>query len=340
MATATLASQIAAAQVLPALGADTSMLTVSGISSGGYMAVQFHVAYSKLVAGAGILAAGPYDCADGSSRRALTNCMSPTSWAAPPTPAEIKPRIEARARLDLIDPPEGLADDKVWILTGSADHTVERPVVDALEAFYKSWMPAKKAVVVEHLPGAGHAMISVADPHPNACNTSEPPFINRCGDFDAPGELLKHLLGQLQPKVVPEPGSLRSFDQKAFTQGAPIDISMGEHGYVYVPAACKSGGCRIHVAFHGCRQGDDAIGREFVEGAGYNAWAEANRLIVLYPQVVARSGWVFGSWRWVFNPKGCWDWWGYSAVDYATRNGPQLMAVRRMISRLTQAPGK
>jgi poly(3-hydroxybutyrate) depolymerase len=42
-------------------------VTVSGISSGGYMAVQFQVAFSKLVKGAGILAAGPYDCAEGAS---------------------------------------------------------------------------------------------------------------------------------------------------------------------------------------------------------------------------------------------------------------------------------
>ena len=61
---------MAAAPALPAVAADGSAVTVSGISSGGYMAVQFQVAYSKLVKGAGILAAGPYDCADGSALRA------------------------------------------------------------------------------------------------------------------------------------------------------------------------------------------------------------------------------------------------------------------------------
>mgnify|MGYP003383088845 CR=1 FL=1 len=38
-----------AAPALPALGADLSELTVSGVSSGAYMAVQFEVAHSKLV---------------------------------------------------------------------------------------------------------------------------------------------------------------------------------------------------------------------------------------------------------------------------------------------------
>jgi hypothetical protein len=45
---------------LPALKADASNVTVSGLSSGGFIAVQFHVAHSTTVRGAGILAAGPY----------------------------------------------------------------------------------------------------------------------------------------------------------------------------------------------------------------------------------------------------------------------------------------
>src|SRR3954471_23957544 len=43
---------------------DPSSVTVSGISSGAFFAHQFHVAYSSLVKGAGIVAGGPYGCAD------------------------------------------------------------------------------------------------------------------------------------------------------------------------------------------------------------------------------------------------------------------------------------
>ena len=52
-----------------------SKVTVSGVSSGGYMANQFHIAYSSLVGGAGIFAGGPYYCAQGNVQIALTNCM-------------------------------------------------------------------------------------------------------------------------------------------------------------------------------------------------------------------------------------------------------------------------
>ena len=61
--------------------------------------------------------------------------------------------------------------------------------------------------------------------------------------------------------------------------------------------------------------------------AGYNRWADANRIVVLYPQAEK-------SFFWPFNPRGCWDWWGYSGVDYATRNGAQLASVHRMLAAL------
>lgn len=49
-----------AAPPLPTLGASATELTVSGLSSGAYMAVQYEIAHSAMVKGAGILAGGPY----------------------------------------------------------------------------------------------------------------------------------------------------------------------------------------------------------------------------------------------------------------------------------------
>lgn len=125
-----------------------------------------------------------------------------------PSPTRSGRALNPALRLGLIDPPEGLADDRVWMLGGGADRTVEPPVMDALEAFYRQWVPADALRRVSLLD-AGHAMISVADGKPNACNTSEPPHINRCGDFDAPGELLRHLLGKLEAARAPEPARSR-----------------------------------------------------------------------------------------------------------------------------------
>ena len=105
---------------------------------------------------------------------------------------------------------------------------------------------------------------------------------------------------------------------------------MDETGFVYVPKTCESERCRVHVAFHGCRQGVADVGERFVREAGYNRWADTNRLIVLYPQAIKRYS------PFTFNPRGCWDWWGYTDAAYHTKAGAQVSAVKAMLERLSQ----
>ncbi|HEX5674918.1 MAG TPA: poly(3-hydroxybutyrate) depolymerase [Azonexus sp.] len=331
------AAGVAAAQPLPRLAASSNDLTVSGISSGGYMAVQFQVAYSSVVRGAGIVAGGPYYCAEGSVRRALGNCMAPSGKDLPPTPDETLKTAKQLAESGRIDPLKHLQDDRVWLLAGGNDKTVLPPVMDALAAFYRATLPGESISFVK-VPEAGHAMLSVADPQANACPTSETPFINRCQDVDAAGKLLTHLLGPLQPAATPPAGEMIVFDQRPFVSDRAIDASLSNEGYAFVPASCRNGGCKVHVAFHGCLQNAGEISRRFVDGAGYNGWATSNRIVVLYPQTVRRYGLAWGSFRWLLNPKGCWDWWGYTGADYHTRDGAQMRAVRAMIETLGMPP--
>jgi poly(3-hydroxybutyrate) depolymerase len=70
------------------------------------------------------------------------------------------------------------------------------------------------------------------------------------------------------------------------------------------------------VVFHGCEQDIGRLGDRFAREAGFNRWADARRLVVLYPQT--RSSYL------PLNPKACWDWWGYTGPDYDTRRGLQL----------------
>src|SRR3954453_6619853 len=57
-------SRARAADKLGRYGVDRNAVSVSGISSGGYMAQQYQVAHSREVMGVGIIAAGPWDCAN------------------------------------------------------------------------------------------------------------------------------------------------------------------------------------------------------------------------------------------------------------------------------------
>ena len=320
-ACATLALQSAfAAPPLPALDASTRA-TVSGVSSGAYMAVQFHVAHSARVQGVGAIAGGPYYCAQGSLRIAYNNCMKPGSLAPLPSVQLLREEAERRASDGAVDPTRHLADARAWLFTGANDATVRAEVVDALHAFYASYKA--NAAIVRH-KSAGHAMVTQAAGNAD-CSATAPPFINDC-DYDAAGALLAHLLGPLAPPGEQPAGRLASFDQRAF--GDPA-ISMDEEGYVYVPSTCERERCRVHVAFHGCRQGRAVVGERFAREAGYNRWADTNRIIVLYPQAAPRR---FAP----YNPNGCWDWWGYTGVRYHTKEAPQIRAVTAMLERLSE----
>jgi poly(3-hydroxybutyrate) depolymerase len=297
-----------AADRLPGFGADVSTLTVSGISSGGYMAVQMQVAHSSRVQGVGALAAGPYYCARGSSWTATGRCMTGN-----PDPS--RSDAERFARDNRIDALGNIAKARVWLFTGTQDRTVVPAVVDALARQY-ALLGAQPVTIKDR--AAGHGMVTE-----NAGNTCEI-------DYDAAGELLRHLLGSLSAPSTAAAGRLIAFDQREL--GGTNAISMAADGFVYVPRACDTEPCRVHVAFHGCRQGVEAVGERFVREAGYNRWADTNRLIVLYPQAVARYWW------WIYNPNGCWDWWGYTGQDYATKEAPQIRAVMTMVERLGGKP--
>jgi len=324
---------------LPAYGADPAEVSVSGVSSGGFMAVQFHVAHSGRVKGVGVVAGGPYYCAQGSVWMAYYNCSTPSASAPLPSVALLKAEADALARARLIDPTDGLAAARVWLFSGTRDRTVDPAVVDAARQFYALYKPpAGNLVRVADRP-AGHAMVT--ESAGGACGTTAPPYINDC-DYDAAGELLGHVLGALEPPAAKETGRIIRFDQRPFADGDAYAISLADSGYAFVPRACELERCRVHVAFHGCRQSVQAVGERFVREAGYNRWADANRLIVLYPQTIARTGPGFqgGRWSFVFNPRGCWDWWGYTDARYHTSAGRQIRTVTAMVDHLAAPRGR
>ena len=71
-------------------------------------------------------------------------------------------------------------------------------------------------------------------------------------------------------------------------------------------------------------------GRAFKGQTGFAELADANRLIILFPQVASSA----------VNPQGCWDWWGYTDLDYLGKDAPQISALWKMVERLAEAPAK
>ncbi len=310
----------APAERLPALALDPAQTTVSGISSGAYMAVQLHVAHSRDIVGVGAFAGGPFGCAEGDLDRARFSCME-----GEPDAARSVRVTREWARADRIDPVANLGRARAWLFSGYNDGVVRRPVTDALAHYYREFLPQGAVFYQTGLP-AGHAQVTLD--HGAGCRVTGGEFIVDC-DYDGAGQLLQFLYGALRPmRQGALEGDLRSFDQAEFVDGSLRAAGMAREGYVFVPDACARGRrCRLHVAFHGCQQHAGRIGDAFVRNAGYNRWADTNGIVVLYPQTAA-------TWSFPFNPKGCWDWWGFTGDAYATRDGVQVRAVKRMLERL------
>lgn len=321
------ATDAAEAQTLPELTLAQDATTVSGLSSGAYMAVQMHVAFSERIAGAGVVAGGPYYCARGDVLTAVNQCMRTAPGG--PDAAALRAAAEGFAAAGRIDSLSGLAGDRVYLFSGSEDRTVTRPAMDAARDFYlAAGVAAADMHYVTDVP-AGHAFL--APDGPNPCAATRPPFVNDCG-IEQAGDILTWLYGDLAPPATAEPARLRAFDQSAFLAN-PEAHGMDATGFVYVPAACEAGEtCRLHIAFHGCEQTPDQIGDLYARTTGYNGWAEANDIVVLYPQAQIIPSPLtnpFGG-----NPKGCWDWWGYDDAIYYAREGRQMAAVAKMAARL------
>ena len=312
---------------LPAFKADATQTSVSGLSSGAFMAVQYQVAFSKSVKGAGVIAGGPYYCAGTLGYAAAAICMGMVPFM-PPNPALMLEAAQAFAASGQIDPLAGLQDDRLYVYSGTKDTVVYPQAVDATVDFFKrAGVPEQQIKYVNKVP-SGHALI--IPKYGNACAANAAPYISHCrvkgSGYDQAGDLLGHIYGPLHvPALVPG-GQVIAFSQREF---ADAGSGMAEDGYLYVPPSCAqdSTRCKVHVALHGREQSVAVIGNDFYTDTGYNNWADSNRLLVLYPQVNASTA--------PYNPKGCWDWVGYTGPAYATTSGVQLAAIKAMVDRLT-----
>jgi poly(3-hydroxybutyrate) depolymerase len=336
-----------AADALPALNADIAQSSVSGISSGGFMAVQFATAWSSVIKGVGVIAGGPFYCAQASSADILNGYILPILTATGPCmkgPAPDVGRLiataDGMAASGDIDPLSNLALQKVYIFHGVNDAVVARSVTDDTASFYRHYIPAANRgnLFYQTTIPAGHSQVIQNRPGAtglNTCPQNELPYIDQCG-YDQAGILLQHIYGRLNPPNTGAPaGSMISFPQSAYT--APFSttvMSLGDTGYAYIPASCAQGAaCRVHIALHGCKQDYGDIQDRYINYAGYNAWADTNNIVVLYPQTQFGSGVGVAP----TNPQACWDWFGYVNQDssYVTKTGRQIQAMKAMLDALT-----
>jgi hypothetical protein len=304
-------------QPLPKLEVDLDRVTVSGVSSGAFMAVQLHVAHSRTFKGAASIAGGIWECAKGDPLQSQMTCMRN------PQTIDAKEFIElarARAARGEIDDVQNLNGSRVAIFASPHDSVVNSVASDKLSEFYLAFLPTSAIGRLSN-PNAAHGMPTIAFGNP--CSTAGKPWILNCND-DVAGKLLAQIErghAALNPPSAQDPTAVVYFDQ---IQHVGAAANMFPWGAAYIPKSCTQPGtrCGIHVALHGCQMNPDDIQSDFILHAGYNEWAETNKLVVIYPQAAKGTG----------NPYGCWDWFGYTGANYTTKSGPQIQAIRQLLT--------
>ena len=334
-ASAALSSGAAFAAInLPAYNVDTSKTTVSGLSSGGFMANQLGIAYSSLFKGVGVFAAGPYMCAGLSN---YTSCMYNASISSTAL-TNMQNSLNSYSTSGAIDNKSNIASQKVYLFIGTSDTTVGQNPVTALKTQYTN--NGVTAANMEHVvrSGASHTFPTDFDSTGNnGCGSAASPYISNCS-YDGAKAVLQKFYGTLNPRNnAPAAGNYIEFNQSEFVSNP----GMAATGWAYVPANCASGSqCKVHVALHGCQQSTDKIGDKFVKNTGYSRWADTNSIIVLFPQTkVDNTSRQTSASSSLANPNACWDWIGWYGTNFAQKAGTQMAAIKAMVDRVSSGSG-
>ncbi|MES0335132.1 MAG: hypothetical protein SFH39_02065 [Candidatus Magnetobacterium sp. LHC-1] len=339
-----------AGHTLELYNVDRSQISLSGFSSGGHMAVQVHVTHSAIFNGIAVFSGAPYyhfskDKLFGAMMKCFNQELNPSGFLNDVYKMAVAGNFEIdklifnlteslNEKIDLpasinetwkmatagkINAPSHMANQNVYLYAAEYDTIVAPAFMDLVYKYYLNFVSNSNIKYIK-LKNAQHGMPT--DNFGKPCNSQELPFINNC-NYNGAGEALRHIYGRLNPPVAAT-GNFVPFNQAEFYSGSYLC----DTGYMYVPTAChKDGGtsCRLHVVFHGCMQNPEWVGDIFYKRAGFNEWAEANNIIVLYPQT--KNGPVI-------NPAGCWDFFGYENPDFYNNQGPQIKAIKAMIDRI------
>jgi poly(3-hydroxybutyrate) depolymerase len=325
---------------LPALNASAEHSSAVGVSSGGYMALQLAIAWPERFSGVGVLAAGPWGCAQGSLSLALNQCMM--TRRGEPSLSTLDTRWARYAGDGQVGDEAARSDLRAYVWHGEADKVVEPVLGDLLAEQLRQWLADDGQLKVARSEKTGHGwpvrLPSDSRTAPEAlggCRQGGGSHVLAC-DENIAGEMLDWLHPERSQSVSNAGGKLLAFAQGEFDAKGLADT-----GYAYVPAQCETGvetgvetgKCGVTIALHGCQMSVESIGETFVRETGLNAWADQHQQIVLYPQAESSLA----------NPQGCWDWWGFAESTWQlsplhdTREGEQVSALMAMLARLQAA---
>jgi len=201
-----------------------------------------------------------------------------------------------------VDSLESLSKLRSYLFVGAKDPALEAMRLNA--KFFESFAAESEKQVLfhDHVP-VGHVVPTLAH---NGSGIQE-------SGYDGPGHCLRHIYENLTEPVSANPSGWRTLDQHLL---GPWNVTGAlAKGWMYLPTRCEQGHrCKLHVFLHGC----SSVATK-MEHAGFNSWAEANDIVILYPQMDPSVA------------VGCWDAYGWSGSNYATKKGIHMAGVMRLI---------
>ena len=243
----------AARRALPALGANIDETSVSGISSGAYMAGQFQMAHAKIVTGAAIIAGGPYGCSESvfadtmpgpgtaflNLSKAVNGCMLDllSVWGVA-DPADLAEQGQAtRANEGEIDP---IADVVERSRLSVLRHLRPHGRAGDRQARGGVLRRARRARG-EHQArddAAGRSCVRHRERRRRRANSIGRALCRRLRLRSGRRTSEAHLRPVAAARRDARAAISIEFDQRAFTQDA-MPNGMADHGVVYMPKACR-----------------------------------------------------------------------------------------------------
>lgn len=293
------------------------------------MALQHLFAFSSNVEGAAIAAGSPYGC--GGQTWPWVTCYS-GGVDVNSTVMYTKRRVER----GFIDPIKHLRDTPVLLFSGKSDLTVLKLVMEETQGQLELYKTPSSISSVFNTSAAHVWSLDHGSCRCGACAFSGNESgiccnVNNCG-YDLSGDLLRRFYGaKLMPRVTAT-APLQWVRQWNYLPSGSVtsDSTLLEWALVYVPHACSAvpSSCRIHINYHGCSYNRWYDRLLWAKNIDLNEYAEANGLVIVYPQAGGSDS--IG--------EGCWNWASYADDPlFDTRGGIQLNTVISLVDDIDHA---
>ncbi|CAL8080413.1 unnamed protein product [Orchesella dallaii] len=315
-------------------------ITLSGFSSGGTFAQMLQFSYSSLFSGIAVFSHTYYRCGTGTGLvddydRQCTKLFNASEFEVY-NPDLVHEDIKEYVGLKKIENPMNLKDKRLYVYAGLRNALFTPRQSLSILSVYERYIDSPQSIFTR-VQDADLVLPTDNTAYGVPCTefSEKAFFIGQCG-FSGVTEALNFLLfnNTSAAHVRGNPNSLMEFDQTEFTRDLPSKHQMDTVGYYYVPKRCRRSSsnyrqCYLHFYFHGCASGRQFANSTHIQHSGLLKLAESRNIIMIFPQAALSLP---------ENDIGCWDTFGISGKYYATQDGPQIQAVKRMIDTILGYP--